>query len=43
VSGCGSPAAITPAATPLPGLARDVQAAHNVVAQSQAQTGATLP
>jgi hypothetical protein len=46
-SGCGSPATVTPASTPLPGLAHDVGAARNVVAQSQAQaqaqTGATLP
>lgn len=48
-AGCGTPASVTPAATPLPGLGRDVQAARNAVAQTQAQalseaqTGATLP
>jgi hypothetical protein len=48
-AGCGTPAVIKPASAPLPGLARDIQAAHNAVAQTQAQaqgdaaTGATLP
>ena len=48
-AGCGTPANVTPAAAPLPGLGRDVQAARNAVtqsqaqAQSEAQTGATLP
>jgi hypothetical protein len=46
-SGCGAPAVVKPASTPIGGLVRDVQAAHSVVAQSeaqaQAQTGATLP
>ena len=44
-SGCGAPAVVKPSATPIGGLVRDVQAAHNAVAQTeaQAQTGATLP
>jgi len=48
-AGCGTPASVTPSAAPLPGLGRDVQAAHNAVEQTQAQaqseaaTGATLP
>lgn len=33
--GCGTPAVVTPTATPLPGFKRDIQAAHNVVAQTE--------
>ena len=44
LGGCGTPAVVKPAATPLPGLQRDVQAAKNVVTQSQQQAyGSTLP
>jgi len=38
---CGTPAAVKPAATPLPGFKRDIQAAQNVVTQSQ-QSAAAL-
>ena len=47
LAGCGTPAVVKPVATPLPGLGRDVQAARNAVAQTDAQaqsdaaTGAT--
>jgi len=49
LAGCGTPAVVKPAATPLPGLARDIRAAQGVVAQSQQQaqglgsTGVTGP
>jgi hypothetical protein len=50
LAGCGTPAVIKPASAPLPGLSRDIQAAQNAVAQTQAQaqsdaaaTGATAP
>ena len=49
LAGCGAPAVLKPASTPLPGLQRDVQAARNAVAQAETQaqggaaTGATLP
>ncbi len=49
LAGCGTPAVIKPGATPLPGFKRDIQAAQNAVAQTQAQaqgdanTGATPP
>jgi hypothetical protein len=43
LGGCGTPAVVKPAATPLPGLQRDVQAAKNAVAQSQQQaSGSTV-
>ena len=48
-TGCGAPAVLKPAASPLPGLVHDVQAARNAAAQTEAQaqgdaaTGATLP
>ena len=37
LAACGTPAVVTPAQNPLPGLKRDVQAAQGVVAQSQQQ------
>jgi hypothetical protein len=37
VGGCGTPAVVKPASTPLPGLARDIHAARSVVAQAQRQ------
>ena len=49
LAGCGTPAVVKPVSTPLPGFKRDVQAAQNVVAQSEAQaqsdaaTGAMVP
>ena len=48
LAACGTPAVIKPAAAPLPGLSRDIQAARNAVAQTQARadaaaTGATVP
>lgn len=49
LAGCGTPAVVKPASTPLPGFKRDIQAAQNAVAQTAAQaqgdasTGATLP
>ncbi len=49
LAGCGTPAVVKPAATPLPGFNRDINAAHNVVAQTEAQaqgevaTGPTIP
>jgi hypothetical protein len=43
LGGCGTPAVVKPAATPLPGLQRDVHAAKNAVTQSQQQAyGSTL-
>ena len=43
VGGCGTPAVVKPASTPLPGLARDIHAAQSVVAQTEreAQTDAS--
>ncbi len=42
LGGCGTPAVVKPAATPLPGLKHDIQAAQNAVAQSRQQAyGAT--
>jgi hypothetical protein len=35
LGGCGTPAVIKPSATPLPGLKRDIQAALNVVSQTE--------
>ena len=32
---CGTPAAVKPAATPLPGFKRDIQEARNAVAQTE--------
>jgi hypothetical protein len=49
LAGCGTPAVVKPASTPLPGFQSDIQAAQNAVAQADAQaqsdatTGATLP
>ena len=41
LGGCGTPAVVKPAATPLPGLQRDIQAAQNAVTQSQPAYGST--
>ena len=42
LGGCGTPAVVKPAATPLPGFKRVIQAAQGAVAQSQQQAyGAT--
>jgi hypothetical protein len=35
LGGCGTPAAISPTATPLPGLGHDVKAAQHAVAQTE--------
>jgi len=50
LAGCGTPAVIKPGPAPLPGFKRDIQAAQNVVSQSQQQaasydgaTGSTMP
>jgi len=50
LAGCGTPAVIKPVSVPLPGLQRDIRAARNAVAVTEAQaqaaaaaTGATLP
>jgi hypothetical protein len=37
LAGCGTPATVQPTATPLPGFKRDIQAAHNAVAQTEQQ------
>jgi hypothetical protein len=41
LGGCGTPAVVKPAATPLPGLQHDIQAAQNAVTQSQQPYGST--
>jgi hypothetical protein len=41
LGGCGTPAVVKPAATPLPGLQHAVQAAQNAVTQSQQAYGST--
>ena len=41
LAGCGTPAAVKPVATPLPGIKHDIQAAQNVVTQSE-QSAAAL-
>jgi hypothetical protein len=47
LAGCGTPALVKPAANPLPGLTRDVQAARGVAKELQqaqnAESGATAP
>jgi len=35
LGGCGDPAVIKPAATPLPGFKRDIQAARNAVTRAE--------
>jgi hypothetical protein len=37
LGGCGTPAAVKPVATPLPGFQRDIQAAQKAVAQTERQ------
>ena len=37
LAGCGTPATVKATATPLPGFKRDIQAAHNAVAQTEQQ------
>jgi hypothetical protein len=37
LAGCGTPPAIKPVATPLPGFQRDIQAANNAVAATERQ------
>ena len=37
LGGCGTPAVVKPAATPLPGFKRVIQAAQGAVTQSQQQ------
>ena len=41
LAGCGTPAVVKPVATPLPGFKHDIQAAQNVVTQSE-QSAAAL-
>ncbi len=49
LAGCGTPAVVKPMANPLPGLRRDIQAAHRVADQSDQEaqafgvTGVTAP
>ena len=44
LGGCGTPAVVKPAATPLPGFQHDIQAAKNAVTQSQQAYGSmTVP
>lgn len=44
LGGCGTPAVVKPAATPLPGFQHDIQAARNAVTQSQQGYGSmTVP
>jgi len=40
LTGCGTPAVVTPAKNPLPGLTHDVQAAKNVAKELQSSYNA---